>query len=230
MRIDIWSDVVCPWCYIGKRRLEQALADFPHPVEITWRSFQLDPGASRTVTESVAEHLGAKYGGGPAAGQNMVDRMEAAAAEAGLLFRLGEAQRANTMDAHRLLHFALAEYPQQQAALKEELLASYFLRAQSPADHEVLVAAATKAGLAESAVRDVLTSDRYTADVWEDIDRASDLGATGVPFFVIDGKYAIAGAQPVAAFAQTLDRAWSEAHTPVETTSDGEVCGPDACG
>lgn len=230
MRIDIWSDVVCPWCYIGKRRLEQALADFPHPVEITWHSFQLDPGTPKAATASVVEHLGAKYGGGALAGQQMVDRMEAVAAEEGLLFRLSEAQRANTMDAHRLLHFALAEDPQQQSALKEELLASYFLRAESPADQEVLVAAATKAGLAEAAVRDVLTSDRYTADVWEDIDRASDLGATGVPFFVIDDKYAIAGAQPVAAFTQVLDRAWTAAHPPVELTGDGESCGPGMCG
>ncbi|MGH3308207.1 MAG: DsbA family oxidoreductase, partial [Nocardioides sp.] len=111
VRIDIWSDVVCPWCYIGKRRLESALADFEHAadVEVVWHSYQLDPGAPSEPTESVAEHLGRKYGGGAAAGRQMIDRVEAVAAEEGLVYRLHRAQRANTVDAHRLLHLALEE-------------------------------------------------------------------------------------------------------------------------
>src|SRR6476660_2701857 len=130
MRIEIWSDVVCPWCFIGKRRLEKALAAFPHDdVEVVYRSFELDPSSPKVPTQTVAEHLGAKFGGGAAAGQQMVERVEAVAAEEGLLFRLGECMRANTVDAHRLLHLALAESPERQRALKEELLSAYFLRA-----------------------------------------------------------------------------------------------------
>ena len=111
MRIEIWSDVVCPWCYIGKRRLETAIDRTGHrdDIEVVYRSFELDPSSPRVPVETVAEHLGSKYGGGPEAGRQMVERVEAVAAEEGLVFRLAEAKRANTIDAHRLLHLALAE-------------------------------------------------------------------------------------------------------------------------
>ena len=159
MRIEIWSDVVCPWCYIGKRRLETALAGFEHrdDVEVVYRSFQLDPSAPNVPVQTVAESLGQKYGGGPEAGQQMVDRVEAVAAEEGLLFRLGEAQRVGTVDAHRLLHLALElGGPSLQSALKEELLAAYFLRAENVADHDLLRRTAEKVGLAANRVEEVL--------------------------------------------------------------------------
>ncbi|MCW2759628.1 MAG: DsbA family oxidoreductase [Nocardioidaceae bacterium] len=231
MQIEIWSDVVCPWCFIGKRRLEKALAGFDHPVDVVYRSYQLDPSAPVVPTETVAESLGRKYGGGPDAGRKMVEQVEAVAAEEGLLFRLGEAQRANTVDAHRLLHLALAEGgAAQQRALKEELLAAYFLRVENPADHEVLTAAAISVGLDESRVRAVLAGDEFREAVFADIDRANDLGATGVPFFVIDQKYGIPGAQPVEVFTQVLERAWSESHPTLQVVGgDGETCGPDGC-
>ncbi|MET0521603.1 MAG: DsbA family oxidoreductase [Jiangellaceae bacterium] len=235
MRIEIWSDVVCPWCYIGKRRLETALAGFEHAddVEIVYRSFQLDPAAPRVPDQTVAEHLGSKYGGGPAAGQQMVERTEAVAAEEGLLFRLGEAQRSNTVDAHRILHLALETGgPTQQAALKEELLAAYFLRAENVADHDLLRRTAEKAGLDSEAVDAVLATDRYADAVERDIREATALGATGVPFFVIDRKYGVSGAQPAEAFGQVLDRAWAEAHPQLEqvgTAQTDESCGPDGC-
>ena len=235
MRVEIWSDVVCPWCYIGKRRLETALAGFEHAddVEIVYRSFQLDPAAPRVPEETVAEHLGSKYGGGPAAGQQMVERTEAVAAEEGLLFRLGEAQRVNTVDAHRILHLALETGgPSLQSTLKEELLAAYFLRAENVADHDLLRRTAEKAGLDSAAVDAVLTSDRYADAVERDIREAAALGATGVPFFVIDRKYGVSGAQPAAAFTQVLDRAWAEAHPQLEqivTSQTDESCGPDGC-
>ncbi|MGH3336761.1 MAG: DsbA family oxidoreductase, partial [Nocardioides sp.] len=150
MRIDIWSDVVCPWCYIGKRRLESALADFEHAadVEVVWHSYQLDPGTPTQPTDSVASHLGRKYDGGPAAGAQMIDRVEAVAAEEGLIYRLHQAQRANTVDAHRLLHLALEESgPGVQDRLKEALLAAYFTEARNVADHDVLRKVTTDAGL-----------------------------------------------------------------------------------
>ncbi|MCW2807189.1 MAG: DsbA family oxidoreductase [Marmoricola sp.] len=239
MRIDIWSDVVCPWCYIGKRRLETALGRTGHgdDIEVVYRSFQLDPAAPRVPEQTVAESLGAKYGGGPEAGQQMVERVEAVAAEEGLLFRLGEAKRVNTIDAHRLLHLALAQGgPALQATLKEELLAAYFLRAENVADHDLLRRTAEKAGLDTDRVEQALGSDEYADAVEADIREAAGLGATGVPFFVIDRKYGVSGAQPVEAFVQVLERAWSEAHPPLQHLGpqhvgqqDGEVCGPDGC-
>ena len=237
MRIEIWSDVVCPWCYIGKRRLESALARVPalgadpEGLEIVYRSYQLDPAAPRVPGQTVAEHLGAKYGGGPAAGQQMIDRVEAVAAEEGLLFRLGEAQRANTVDAHRLLHLALEQGgPALQGALKEELLAAYFLRAENVADHDLLRRTAEKAGLPSGEVERVLAGQDYADAVEQDIREAAALGATGVPFFVIDRKYGVAGAQPVDTFVQLLERAWAESHPVLEQVgSDAEVCGPDGC-
>jgi predicted DsbA family dithiol-disulfide isomerase len=234
MRIEIWSDVVCPWCYIGKRRLETALERTGHgeDVEVVYRSFQLDPAAPRVPVQTVAESLGEKYGGGPEAGQQMVERVEAVAAEEDLVFRLGQAQRANTIDAHRLLHLALADGgPRLQATLKEELLAAYFLRAENVADHDLLRQAAATAGLDPAHVDRVLASDEFADAVEADIREAAGLGATGVPFFVIDRKYGVSGAQPADAFVEVLERAWSEAHPQLQHVAPAadEVCGPDGC-
>lgn len=234
MKIEIWSDVVCPWCYIGKRRLETALDLGGHrdDVEIVHRSFQLDPSAPRVPEETVAEHLGTKYGGGTGAGQQMVDRVEAVAAKEGLLFRLGEAKRVNTVDAHRLLHLALAEDgPTLQLALSEELLAAYFLRAENVADHDLLRRTAEKAGLGSERVEQVLGSEEYADAVEADIREAAALGATGVPFFVIDRSYGVSGAQPAETFVQVIERAWLQSHPDPEhdAQQDGGVCGPDGC-
>ncbi len=233
MRIDVWSDVVCPWCFIGKRRLESALAGFEHAddVEVVYHSYELDPAAPKQPTETVAESLGRKYGGGPEAGMAMMDQVEAVAAEEGLIFRLREAKHANTVDAHRILHLALAEGgAAQQRALKEELLSAYFLRAENPADHEVLLAAATRAGLEETRVRAVLSSDEFAESVEADIRQAAAYGATGVPFFVVDGRYGISGAQPADTFSQVLERAWTEKHPSVQMVGgEADVCGPDGC-
>ncbi len=235
MKIEIWSDVVCPWCYIGKRRLESALSRFENSadVEIVYRSFQLDPAAPRVPEQSVAEHLGSKYGGGPVAGQQMVDRTEAVAAEEGLLFRLGEAKRVNTVDAHRLLHLALETGgPGLQGALKEELLAAYFLRAENVADHDLLRRTAEKVGLDPDTVEAVLAGPQYADAVEDDIREAAALGATGVPFFVVDRKYGVSGAQPEEVFTQVLERAWNEAHPRLQTVAGVETtesCGPDGC-
>ncbi len=240
MKIEIWSDVVCPWCYIGKRRLETALERFVarpgrpgrDEVEIVYRSFELDPSSPRIPDQTVTEHLGQKYGGGPEAGRQMVDRVEAVAAEEGLLFRLAEARRANTVDSHRLLHLALAEGgPALQSVLKEELLASYFLRAENVADHDVLRRTAEKAGLDPARVDQVLAGDEFADSVEHDVREATALGASGVPFFVIDDRYGISGAQPAETFVQVLERAWAESRPAIEHvgTDADEVCGPDGC-
>ncbi len=230
MKLEIWSDVVCPWCYIGKRRVEKALADFPHEVEVEWHSFQLDPGAPSVPFETVAQALGRKYGGGEAAGRTMIDRVEAVAAEEGMIWRHHSSLRVGTVDAHRLLHLALADGGTRlQGALKEELFASYFERAENVADHDVLRKLAVNVGLDAGRVDEVLGSSAYLDEVYADQQRAGAYGATGVPFAVIDGKYGVSGAQPADVLRQILDRAWSESHPTLEMVGDGEACGPDGC-
>ncbi len=232
MRIEIWSDVVCPWCYIGKRRLEKALADFPHAdeVEVLWRSFQLDPGAPQEPVETVAASLGRKYGGGADAGRQMIDRVEATAAEEGMIWRHHESLRVATSDAHRLLHLALHDGgPRLQGELKEALFAAYFTQAVNIADHGELRRIATEVGLDGAAVDRVLGSDEYTEEVWADIAQAQAYGAGGVPFFVLDQKFAVSGAQPADTLRQVLDRAWSERTPTVQVLAGGEECGPDGC-
>jgi predicted DsbA family dithiol-disulfide isomerase len=236
MRIEIWSDVVCPWCYIGKRRLEKALASFPHAdeVEVVYRSFELDPSAPAMPVETVAEALGRKYGGGPEAGRQMIDRTEAVAAEEGLLFRHHQSLRVKTVDAHRLLHLALAQGgPVLQGRLKEALLSAYFVETENVADHDTLVRIAVENGLDERRVTEVLASDEYVDAVEADIREAAGLGATGVPFFVVDRKYGVSGAQPAEVFGQVLEKAWAESRPTLQmagrATAEADACGPGGC-
>ena len=236
MRIDIWSDVVCPWCFIGKRRLETALSTFEHAdaVEVVWHSFQLDPGAPTTPVETVAEALEAKYGGAAGAGQQMIDQVEAVAAEEGMIWRYHQSQRVGTIDAHRMLHLALHDGgPSLQGRLKEALLAAYFIEARNIADHAELRDIAESVGLDPTAAERVLASEEYADEVWADIEQAQAYGATGVPFVVVDQKFGVSGAQPAEAFGQVLDRAWSESHPSIEMVAMGDAdataCGPDGC-
>ena len=234
MLIEIWSDVVCPWCYIGKRRIENALAAFEHAdeVEVHWRSYQLDPGAPTEPTESAAAMIARKYGQSAAGAQQMQDRVEAVAAEEGLVYRLSQTLHLNTVDAHRLIHLAHAEGGNDlQGRVKEALLAAYFTEARNVADHAVLREVAVAAGLEPTRVDRVLASREFEADVHADAEQAQAYGATGVPFFVIDQKYGVSGAQPTEVFSQVLEKAWSEAHPRIEVLATGgaEACGPDGC-
>ena len=232
MKIEIWSDVVCPWCYIGKRRLETALAAFPHAeqVEVVYRSFELDPSAPHHGHELTTGVLARKYGRTEAEMRQMQEQLVDTAAEEGLAFRLFENVHTNTIDAHRVLHLALeVGGPALQSALKEELLAAYFVRAEDVGEHDVLRAAAAVVGLEEHRVSEVLSSDEYADAVQADIAQARAYGATGVPFFVVDQKYGVSGAQPAAAFTQVLERAWADEHPALEVVGGGEACGPDGC-
>lgn len=237
MQLEIWSDVVCPWCYIGKRRLERALRDLTTSgtlpegaINIRYRSFQLDPAAPDTPTHTMAEWLGKKYGGGPEGGQKMIDQVDAVAAEEGLIFRQQDSLRVNTMTAHRLLQLAFATGGAElQGALKEALLAAYFTQTRNVADHATLLEIAAGVGMDPQRVQEVLDGDEFTAEVEDDIAQAAALGANGVPFYVVDRKYGVSGAQAPETFTQVLQRAWSEAHPPVQMVGTGDVCGPDGC-
>jgi predicted DsbA family dithiol-disulfide isomerase len=244
MEIEIWSDVVCPWCYIGTRRLERALAGFAHrdEVEVVYRSFQLDPGAPAVADGTVVEMLAKKYAGGDvAAAREMIARTDSIAAEEGLEFRHADAPHVRTVDAHRLLHLALEESgPETQRALELELLAAYFTRAENVADPEVLRTAAAAVGLDAGRVEQVLAGDEYVDAVQRDGEEARALGATGVPFFVLDRRFGVSGGQPADLFRQALEEAWRTRPQPLKLPTvpglgpddigtSGEICGPDGC-
>ncbi len=233
MRIDIWSDVVCPWCYIGKRRFETALERFPHrdEIDVTWRSFELDPSAPPSPDRpgSYVEHLAAKYGTTAERARAMIDGVTSAAAGEGLEFRFDIARRGNTFDAHRLLHLALDKGAQDH--LKERLDRATFTEGLPVSDHEALTVVAAEVGLDKVEVEDVLTSERYASAVRADEAQAAALGISAVPFFVVDGRYGVAGAQPSEVMLDVLDRAWRE-RSPLTMVADSApraACEDDSC-
>jgi predicted DsbA family dithiol-disulfide isomerase len=230
LRLDIWSDIACPWCYIGKRHLEQALASFEHKddVEIVWRAFELDPSApkQRSDSGSNVERLAKKYRVPEAQAQLMVDRVIGAGATAGLDLKLHDTKSGNTFDAHRMLHWALEHG--KQDALKERIMRAYMTEGALISDPDVLVALAKEVGLDEAEARAVVESDRYTADVRGDEQLARELGITGVPFFVLANKIGVSGAQPVETLKQALAKAWAE-RPQLEHFAEGAACGPDGC-
>ena len=229
MLVEIWSDVACPWCYVGKRRFEKALELFEHrdEVEVRWRSFELDPSAPAERDHSGPEHLAAKYGTTLEQARLMNRRLEETAAAEGLDFRLDTLRTGNTFDAHRVIHLA-AEHGIADA-VKEAFLHAYFTGNELMSDHGVLERLAVAAGLPEAEVRDVLSSDRYAAEVRADEAEAGRLSANGVPFFVIDRAFGVSGAQPSDLFTDVLERAWTQAHPLTMVSADGQACEGDAC-
>ena len=210
MQIEVWSDVICPWCYIGKRRLEMALAKFPHweNVQVIWRSFELDPDSPRQLPGTLEEMLAQKYGVSPQEAAAMNARVTAVAKEVGLEYRLADARPGNTFDAHRLLHFADSKQLGDGAA--ERLMHAYFSEALAVGDHAALARLAPEFGIAENEALAVLKSDTYSSEVRADEARAANFGITAVPSFVIDENVGISGAQSVEVFAKALQQAWEE--------------------
>jgi predicted DsbA family dithiol-disulfide isomerase len=205
LTVEIWSDVVCPWCYIGKRRFEAALVDFPHEVEYTWRSFELDPGAPPTREHSASEHLAAKYGMSLEQAQASHAQMTDLAAQEGLEYHLENARGGNSFDAHRLIHLAAAHGKQDEA--KERLMRAYFTEGVAIGDREALVALAADIGLDPDEARSVLESDAYADAVRADEQLAHRIGINGVPFFVLDRRLGVSGAQPAEVLVQALEKA-----------------------
>ncbi len=230
MQVEIWSDVVCPWCAIGKRRFETALAEFEHrdEVEVRYRSFELDPTTPRTVegppAGTATRRLADKYGVPLAQAEAMQQRVIEQAAGEGLDFRFDQARPGNTVDAHRLLH--LAADRGRQAELKERLLLAYFTDGEPIGDVDTLVRLAGQAGLDEGEARSVLESDKYLADVREDQATARMLGISAVPFFVLDRKFGVSGAQPAEVLLGALGQAYAAAH-PLSMVTDART--PNAC-
>ncbi|HYW51678.1 MAG TPA: DsbA family oxidoreductase [Gemmatimonadaceae bacterium] len=210
MLVEIWSDIACPWCYIGKRRFEQALADFPHrdALDVVWRSFELDADAPKTAGLPTVELLAVKYRIPVEKAQAMMDSMTATGAADGITFRFDISISGNTFDAHRLIHFA--DTRGKRTEMVERLFAAYFTEGLALANHETLVRLAADVGLDAEEATIALSTDGYSKDVRADERRATELGITGVPFFAIDERYGISGAQPASALVEALSQAYFE--------------------
>ncbi|GGX79108.1 DSBA oxidoreductase [Streptomyces minutiscleroticus] len=232
MRVEIWSDIACPWCYVGKARFEKALAAFPHrdDVEVVHRSFELDPGRAKGRTEAVLPMLAKKYGMSEEQARDAERNLGRNAASEGLEYRAEGRDTGNTFDMHRLLHFAKEQGRQDE--LLGLLYRANFAEERSVFDgDERLVELAVAAGLDADAARAVLADPAAYADaVRADEREAAELGATGVPFFVLDRRYGVSGAQPAEVFAQALEQAWGS-RSPLQLLQDGgaDACGPDGC-
>jgi predicted DsbA family dithiol-disulfide isomerase len=208
MPVEIWSDVVCPWCFIGKRRFERALASFGRPVDVRWRSYELNPNAPPVRDGSSAERVARKYGISVEAAAEQYRRITELAAAEGLDYHLDRARWGRSFDAHRLIH--LARERGIQDAVKERFLAGYLQEGVAIGLPDELAPLAASAGLDRDEVDTVLDGDAYGDEVRADEERAVEIGITGVPFFVVDGRFAIPGAQDVETMLAVLDRAWEK--------------------
>lgn len=230
MKIEIWSDIVCPWCYIGKRRFEQALDSFEHKqyIEVEYKSFQLDPQMETDTSITVQQYLADKKGIDIDQAQEMTIRVEGVAASLGLDYDFERAIPINTLKAHGLLHYA--KTVNKQLELKERLMKAYFIEGQNCDDNETLLKLAMEIGLDTAASKNVLEQDSYGKAVQSDILEARSLGLRGVPFFVFNRKYGISGAQELDAFIKTIEEAYADwrKDNPIQKLEiiEGDVCEP----
>lgn len=241
MKIDIWSDIACPWCYIGLARFERVLAGFAHRdgVQVVHHSFQLDPTLPEAFDGTEAEYLAARKGGSVAQMRGMFEHVAQAAATEGLTMDFDTVVVANSRRAHRLMHAAADIDPSGEVGrrLENSLFRAHFAEGRSIWDAEVLVGLAVTAGMDADLARASLDDPERDAQVAADIDRAAQLGISGVPFFMLADTYGISGAQPAEAFTQALTQVWEEVHPRVEPLkvpglegfSGGQACGPDGC-
>jgi predicted DsbA family dithiol-disulfide isomerase len=231
MKVEIWSDVMCPFCYIGKRRFENALKELPYAneVNIEWKSFQLDPSIKTEPGKTVNEYLAERKGITVEYAKQMNSQVTKMAAELGLAYDMDKAVVANSFDAHRFAHLAATK--NLGDAAEEGLFKAYFTEGKNIADTDTLVQIGTNIGLPAAEVEEVLATKAYAAHVEQDIAEATALGVQGVPFFVMDRKYAVSGAQSVDVFKQALDRAYTEwkaeNHKNKLSVIDGDSCNLD---
>jgi predicted DsbA family dithiol-disulfide isomerase len=228
VEVEIWSDIACPWCYVGKRRLEAALARFEHrdDVRVTWRSFELDPSAPREREGDLAARLAEKYGMTLEQARARQRQLTEVAAGDGLDFRFDIARSGLTFDGHRIIHLA-AEHDL-QGEMKERLLRAYFTEGELVGDDDTLVRLATEVGVPEDETRATVSSDRFADAVREDELTARRLGISAVPTFVVDRALGASGAHPPDQLLELLRQGWAN-RAPVSVVTGGEACGPDGC-
>lgn len=229
MKIEIWSDVMCPFCYIGKRRFEDALENFEHKdkVDIEWKSFQLNPNLKTDPLLNITQHLADAKGWTLDYAQQLNNRVTEMAAEVGLNYDFDKAVVANSFDAHRFAHLAKQHGLGGQA--EEALFRAYFTDGRNIADHETLIELGVEMGLDEAEIKQTLETETFAEDVKHDVAEAGYLGIRGVPFFVLNGKYAVSGAQMVPVFSETLEKSYREWQTENSGLNiiDGQSCSVD---
>ena len=226
MKVEIWSDVMCPFCYIGKHKFENALEQFAHKddVEVVWKSFQLNPDIKTDPNKNTTEYLAEVKGWSLVQAQEATQYVTDLAQKVGLTYNMDKAVVANSFDAHRFLHFAKQHGVQNEA--KEQLLKAYFTEGLNTADHDVLIQLGTAVGLDAVKLKALLDSDLYANEVQHDIYEAQQVGVRGVPFFVLNNKYAVSGAQESNLFLQALNQTWAETEKPI-VVMEGETCDID---
>lgn len=230
MKIEIWSDVMCPFCYIGKRHFEAALAQIPDAdkIEVIWKSYQLDPTTPLEVNYTQAEYLVKKKNFPLDQVNAMLQNVTQMAKNAGLDFNLEQSVMTNSQRAHQLIQFAKSKNLGDE--MEEQLFQAYFIDGKNVSDFATLSELAQNAGLDKTEAQQAFEDDRYEKEFRSDVQEAAQLGVTGVPFFVIDRKYAISGAQPIAVFRDSIQQALKETGvlTNVQgTNTDGDSCSVD---
>ncbi len=231
MKVEIWSDVMCPFCYIGKRKFESALADFKYKdnIEVEWKSFQLNPNLKTDPSKNTVQHLAETKGWTMDYTRNTVKYVSEMAKGVGLNYDFDKAVVANSFDAHRFIQYAKTRG--KGDAAEERLFKAYFTEGKNTADHATLIQLGTEIGLDAADVKKVLESSDFATEVNIDIRQAEQIGVSGVPFFVLDRKYAVSGAQDPNVFLSSLEKAWedySKSNPGVLTNSStGAVCTPD---
>lgn len=233
MKIEVWSDFVCPYCYIGKRRLELALDEFEHKdyVQIVYKSYELDPKAKKDPNQDIHEYLATKNGIPIEYARQMNEKLKSQANEIGLIFNFNTMQHTNTFDAHRLAKYA--ETQQLGLEITERLLQAYFTDSMLISDFHTLLNIATEIGLMKEDVEELLTTNRYGKRVREDEEIAMQIGIEAVPFFVFNEKHAISGAQPKEVFISILNKVWKEecgnSKNPSKSKAKTSYCTGEGC-
>lgn len=227
MHIKIWSDIRCPFCYIGKKHFEAALSQFPQKedIKVEWKSFELDPNLKTAPEKNAIDHFVESKGIDPERAKHLFNNVTAMASQAGLDFNLEASVPANTLNAHRLLHFAKKECL--ATPTKEALLKAHLSEGKNIDDINVLITIAKGLGMDAEKVKTMLESDNLTYEVRQDQMEARNLGINSVPFFVIDNQYGISGAQPVEVFTESLEKAWKNKQSKLEMVSEGNSCDID---
>lgn len=227
MKIEIWSDVMCPFCYIGKKHFETALENIPYKdnIEVEWKSFQLNPDLSKTEVTSVKEYLIEAKGVSEEQVIGMNNQIAEMGKTVGIDFNQENSKVVNTSDAHRLIHFAQSKGKGNE--IEEALFKAYFTDGKNVADYTILSEIGEEIGLNKTEVLEMLNSDAYVFDVASDILDARNIGVSGVPFFVVDRKYAMSGAQPVEYFVSALTQAYEKDHLQDNADNNGASCDVD---
>lgn len=230
MKIEIWSDVMCPFCYIGKNNFEQALEKLPFKdeVEVEWKSFQLDPTLDPKETKNTIEYFREKKGFPEAQAQQMIGQVLQMGKGAGIEFNFEKALITNTFLAHKLIH--LAKKHNKADEMEEALFIAHFIDGKNVGDLDTLISLAESLGIDKEEAKQALTSEEFDYEINQDILEARNNGVSGVPFFVLNGKYAVSGAQPVELFTNALQQTYDETVTPLKNLSDnGASCDADGC-